>query len=473
MNERSKKFLEGPILTSLLTLAIPIVLANILQSLYQLTDAFWVGRLGGSAVAAVSVSFPVIFLMIAVGAGLAVAGSTLIAQYVGARNEKMVSHVASQTLLMVIITSVVLGAIGYVLAPTILHAIGVAPDVFDHALGYMRVSFVGLVFMFSFVMFQSIMRGIGQVTLPMFIVLGTVLLNLVLDPLFIFGWGPFSGHGVMGAAMATLVTQGLSALIGFAVLFKGKLGIQIRLPDFKPDFAFIKRAFFLGFPASIEQSARALGLVVMTALITSFGTLAIASYGVGSNILQFIIIPAMGVSMAVSTLVGQNIGAGNIERASSIAKLGAIISFVGLTLIGVITFIFAPHLIAFFVPGDDAVIALGTTFVRTMSLTFGFMGAQLALTGVFRASGNMIATMVIALVSQWGLQLPLAFILSRYTSLGVNGLWWAFPISNVIIAGIAIAWYAKGDWKKKRLTDDEQLVEAVSEEILVEEGIRK
>jgi Na+-driven multidrug efflux pump len=177
--------------------------------------------------------------------------------------------------------------------------------------------------------------------------------------------------------------------------------------------------------------------------------------------------------MAVSTLVGQNIGAGNIERASSIAKLGAIISFVGLTLIGVITFIFAPHLIAFFVPGDDAVIALGTTFVRTMSLTFGFMGAQLALTGVFRASGNMIATMVIALVSQWGLQLPLAFILSRYTSLGVNGLWWAFPISNVIIAGIAIAWYAKGDWKKKRLTDDEQLVEAVSEEILVEEGIRK
>src|SRR5690606_32669674 len=124
--------------------------------------------------AAVSVSFPVIFLMIAIGAGLAVAGSTLIAQYVGARNEKMVSHVASQTLLMVIFTSLVLGAIGYVLAPTILHAIGVAPDVFDHALGYMRVSFVGLVFMFSFVMFQSIMRGIGQVTLPMFIVLGTV-----------------------------------------------------------------------------------------------------------------------------------------------------------------------------------------------------------------------------------------------------------------------------------------------------------
>ena len=473
MNKQSQKLLEGPILISLLTLAVPIVLANILQSLYQLTDAFWVGRLGGSAVAAVSVSFPVIFLMIAIGGGFAVAGSILIAQYVGAKNEKMVSHVASQTLVMAIFISLALGAVGYLLAPTILHVIGVAPDVFDHALGYMRVSFIGLVFMFSFVMFQSIMRGIGQVILPMFIVLGTVLLNLILDPLFIFGWGPFAGYGVMGAAMATLVTQGISALIGFVILFRGKLGIQIRLLDLKPDFVFIKRAFLLGFPASVEQSARALGLVIMAALITGFGTLAIASYGVGSNILQFVIIPAMGISIAVSTLVGQNFGAGNIERASRIAKLGAIISFVGLSLAGLIVFIFTPHLIAFFVPGDAAVIALGTTFVRTMSLTFGFMGAQMALMGAFRGSGNMIVTMVFALISQWGLQLPLAFVLSRYTSLGVNGLWWAFPISNIIIASIVIVWYTKGGWKKKRLTENERLVETVSEEIIVEEGFMK
>jgi len=472
MNAPSSKLLEGPIFTSLITLAVPIVLANILQSLYQLTDAFWVGRLGGSAVAAVSVSFPIIFLMIAVGAGLAVAGSTLIAQYVGAKKEKMVNHVAAQTLLMVVITSVILGSIGYALASTILHAVGVAPDVFDYALRYMHVSFIGLVFMFSFVMFQSIMRGIGQVTLPMFIVLGTVLLNLVLDPLFIFGWGPFTGHGVMGAALATLVTQGLSALIGLTVLLKGKYGIHLKLSDFKPDFIFIKKAFFLGFPASIEQSARALGLVVMTFLITSFGTLAIASYGVGSNILQFIIIPAMGISMAVSTLVGQNIGAGNLKRATDIARLGSIISFVGLSAIGVLIFIFAPHLVAFFVPNDPDVIALGSTFVRTMSLTFGFMGVQLALTGVFRASGNMVATMVIALVSQWVLQLPIAYVLSKHTALGVNGLWWAFPVSNVIIAGITIAWYTKGDWKKKRLTGEEQLTEMISEEILVEEGVR-
>jgi len=471
-NRKSSQLLEGPILKSLVILSVPIVLANVLQAAYQLTDAFWVGRLGGAAVASVSVSFPIIFLSIAVGAGLAVAGSTLIAQYVGAKKVDMVNHVAAQTLLMVAITSVVLGAIGYFLTPTLLHLMGVAPDVYAHALGFMRVSFIGLVFTFGFAMFQSIMRGIGQVTMPMYIVLGTVLLNFILDPLLIFGYGSFSGHGVMGAALATLGTQGAAALIGLTILFKGKYQIHLKLLDFKPDFSFIKKAFLLGFPASIEQSARALGITIMTFLIASFGTLTVASYGVGSNILQFVLIPALGLSMSISVLVGQNIGAGNIKRASEIARLGAIISFIGLTIIGMIIFIFASPLIAFFVPNDAVIIATGATFVRIMSLTFGFMGIQLALSGVFRASGNMFVTMTIALISQWVLRFPLAYILSKYTSLGINGLWWSFPISNILTAIIAMAWYAKGSWKNKRLTEEEQFSGQVSKEILIEEGVR-
>ena len=471
MKLNKKESFKNPIFRSLIKLAWPIVFANILQSFYQLTDAFWVGRLGGSAVAAVSVSFPVIFLMISIGAGLAVAGSTLIAQYVGAKNEKMVNLVAAQTLLMVIIVSLLIGAIGYIFAPKILQTIGVAPDVFSHALGYIRVSFIGLVFMFSFVMFQSILRGIGQVTMPMYIVLGTVLLNLILDPFFIFGSGLFAGHGVMGAGIATLITQGISALIGLVILFRGNYGIHLHFFDFKPDFIFMKKIFLLGLPASIEQSARALGLVVMTFLITSFGTLAMASYGVGSNILQFVIIPGMGISLAVSTLAGQNIGAGNLDRATEIARLGAIISFTTLSVIGILSFVFAPYFVAFFVPNDDAIISLGTTFVRIMSLSFGFMGIQLALTGVFRASGNMVTTMIIAFVSQWVLLLPTAFILSKHTSLEVNGLWWAFPISNILISIITIALYLKGDWKKKNLLDKNPLVKVVTDEIIAEEGI--
>jgi putative MATE family efflux protein len=463
--------LEGPIIRSLITLAVPIVLANVLQSAYGIIDAFWVGRLGGAAVAAVSVSFPMIFLSISLGMGLAMAGSTLIAQYFGARNQAMVDHVAGQTLLMVVLVSLALGVIGFSLSPLLLKVMGVQPEVYAGALGFMRVSFAGLVFNFFFFMFQSIMRGVGEATLPVWIVLGTVILNFFLDPLFIFGRLGMPQMGVMGAATATLATQMLAAITGLVILFRGKYGIHLNWSDFKPDFGFIQRAFFLGFPASVEMSARALGLMVMTFLITSFGTLALAAYGVGSNVLQVVMIPAMGLSMSVATLVGQNIGAGNLTRAAQIGRLGAWIGFLALTTIGVLVFIFAPALVAFFVPRDPGVIAAGSVFLRTISLAWGFLGVQLALAGALRASGNMVIAMVLTLVSQWVLQFPIAYVLSKHTALGVRGLWWSLPIAQISIALITMGVYAKGDWKKKRLVDDEdKLAEKVSEEILSEEA---
>lgn len=468
---RSKAYLEGPILKSLLMLALPIIFANVLQSAYQLIDAFWVGRLGDAAIAAVSVSFPVIFLTIAIGSGLGIAGSILIAQYFGARNEQMVNHVAGQTMLMVVLTSAVLGAIGYMLTPHLLKLMGVAPDVYDGAKGFMHVAFIGLVFSFTFIMFQSVMRGIGEMKLPIMIVALTVAMNFVLDPLFIFGWGSVPAMGVMGAALATLGTQSIAALVGLAVLFGGKYGIHVSLKNFKPDLAFIRKAFFLGLPASIEMSARAFGLIIMTFLIASFGTLAIASYGVGSNMIQVAMIPAMGFSMAISTLVGQNIGAGNMARAEQIGRLGAVVSFCVLSVFGLIVFAFAPHFVAFFVPGEADVIKTGSTFLRTVSLAWGLLGVQFALSGVLRASGNMLTTMIITIVSQWVVLFPLAYILSQNTELGLNGVWWAFPISYLVIALTTIAIIAKGDWKKKRvITPTARLEKDVSDGIMTEES---
>ena len=170
------------------------MIANVLQAAYQLVDAFWVGRLGGSAVAAVSVCTPVIFLTMALGIGLAIAGSILIAQYFGAGNQKMVNHVAAQTLLMVLSVSVCLSTIGYLLSPYFIAALKVAPNVYDGALGFMRVSFIGLVFNFSFMVFQAVMRGVGRATLPVFIVLGTVILNFAADPAFLSSVGILSRH---------------------------------------------------------------------------------------------------------------------------------------------------------------------------------------------------------------------------------------------------------------------------------------
>ncbi len=267
----------------------------------------------------------------------------------------------------------------------------------------------------------------------------------------------------MGAALATVGTQSLAALVGLGVLLHGKHGIHLVWRDFIPDPSYIKRAFLLGFPASIEQSARALGLTVLTFLITSFGTRTVAAYGVGSTVLQVVMIPAMGLSMAIAALAGQNIGAGNIERAERIGKLGTLIGFWGLTFLGVIAFFFASQLVAFFVPSDPGVIAAGARYLRIMALSWGFLGAQFSMTGVLRASGNMVMTMMLTLVSQWALQFPLAYVLSMHTSLHQIGIWWAFPISNVLIAAITAGVYARGDWKHRRLveTPDQRLTEHV------------
>ena len=253
------------------------------------------------------------------------------------------------------------------------------------------------------------------------------------------------------------------------MLFSGRYGIHLVWRDFLPDPAYIKRAFLLGFPASIEQSARALGLTVLTFLITSFGTLTVAAYGVGSTILQVVMIPAMGLSMAISTLVGQNIGAGNIDRAARIGKLGSWMGFGILSALGIIAFFTAPQLVAFFVPGDPDVIAAGATYLRIMALSWGFLGAQFCLTGILRAAGNMVMTMMLTLVSQWVLQFPIAYVLSMHTSLHSEGIWWAFPISNVLISLITVAVFAKGDWKKKRLTaPDERIAAQVAIEVVDE-----
>jgi putative MATE family efflux protein len=463
------KLLEGPILRSLLTLAIPIVAANTLQSAYQLIDAFWVGRLGGAAVAAVSITFPVMFLMFAVGAGLSIAGSTLIAQFVGAGNQKMVGHVAGQTLVMVIASAVVLGVAGWFAAPALLRLMGVGPDVYAGALGFMRVSFIGLAFNFSFFVFNAIMRSIGRPNLPVFIVMGTVFLNFVLDPLLIFGWGPIPGHGVMGAALATLFTQAIAATIGIVVLRRGLHGIHVKMSDFLPDPPHIRRAFLLGLPASVDMSARALGIMVMTFLVASFGTTTLAAYGVGGNILQVVVIPGMGLSMAVSALAGQNIGAGNIARAASIGRLGAALGFGALTALGLIVFCFPTQLVSFFVPSDAEVVREGARFLRIMSLSWGFIGAQFALSGVFRASGNMVLNMMLTVVSLWVLQFPLAYVLSTHTSLGAEGIFWSTPTANIITALLTGCLYLHGGWRKKRILDDEEvLIGKVSEDILGE-----
>lgn len=470
MQQKPNKLTEGSILKSLISLALPVIFVNILQTAYQLTDTFWVGRLGTDAVAAVSISFPIIFFIISLGIGLGIAGTILVAQYAGMQDQETVNYTAAQTFLMVIIVSLFLGFLGYFLSPYMTALMTDDADVFGPADSYMKISFLGLVFMFTYMVFQSLLRGVGNVRTPIYVVLGTVLLNLVLDPLLIFGYGPIPAMGVTGAAISTVATQGVASVIGFALLAGGKYGLKIKLSDFKPDYPLIYKMFKIGFPSSIEQSTRALGLTVMTLLVTTFGTLTVAAYGIGTRVLMFVIIPAMGLSMATSTLVGQNIGAGKIDRAEKIAILSTKTAFIALTIVGAIVFIFAPQIVATFIPGEFATIESGALFLRIMALTFGFIGMQLTLNGVFVGSGNTIISMTLAIVSLWVLRFPLGYVLAKHTEMAEIGIWIAFPVSNIAAALATWVWFKSGTWKQKKLTEEMKQVEETRTETIIEEG---
>lgn len=456
--------LEWSIPKGLFAIALPVVLGNLLQSSYQFVDAYWIGRISEEAVSAVAVSGPIAFLIISLGMGFSMAGTILVAQYVGAKNKKMVDFVSAQTIFAVSVFSIFLSILGIFASESILSIMSVEQKVMELAVPYLQTTFAGLLFVFVFSMFQSLMRGVGEANLPTKIIAGTAITNLIIDPLFIMGWGPIPAFGPMGAALATLITQGIAACIGIYILLKWSRGIKIHFRDFKPDFAFIKKAFWLGFPSSLEMSARSLSFVFIMTLIAGFGTAATAAFGAGGNIFQLVMIPAIGFSVATSTMVGQNIGAKNLPRAEQIVKIASSISFLLLAFLGIFVYIFAENLALLFLhEGADAVVH-ATKFIEITAFCMAFIGVQFTITGVFRASGNMMLTLVLAILSGFVIQFPLAFILSHPMQMGIDGIWWSFLISTIIMVIIEILIYLKGDWKKCKITQEEFLEEKIIKE---------
>lgn len=440
--------LEGSVVKSLLKLSIPIVLTNILQSAYQLTDMFWVGRIGATAVAAVSLSFPIIFLLTSLGAGFSIAGTVLVAQYTGQRSFSKVNLVSGQAFFVMTVFSLFISIIGYYLTPAVINLMGEDREMNNLAIDYLQISLYGLFFTYSYVMFQSLFRGVGNVRAPLIIVIITITLNFILDPILITGWGPFPAYGVNGAAYATIITQGIAALLGIYLMTSGQSGLQLKWHHLRPVAQEINQIIKLGLPASAEQSTRALSMMLMMFIVASFGVTGTAAYGVGARVLSFVIIPSLGFSMATSTIVGQNIGASQNERARKSAFAACGIIFGTLTAIGVVLLLSAHQLMAIFIPNSPIVQAEGARFIQIISLTFGLIGVQQVVSGALRGGGSTLSAMLLAMTTLWVFRFPIAYVLSNHTTLEVEGVWWAFCFSN-ILAGI-LSWLVltRSDWVK-------------------------
>lgn len=454
---------DGPVTKNLFYLSLPIIMINLLQTAYNIADTFWLGQLSDVALASITFAFPLVFFLISLGIGLSVAGSVLVAQFEGKGNRKKVDFAASQTITFSLIASIILGAFGYFLIGDIVSLMGASPAAEAGATGYLQIISIGLFFMFGFFVFMSLMRGFGDTITPMIVMFGSVVLNIILDPFLIFGWSIFPAMGIEGAAVATIFSRGLAMLVGLWILFTGRKGVQINISQMYPDLSFFKKMLTIGIPASIEGTGRSVSVNLLVAVIgLTFAQTVVSGYGIAVRIFSLIFLPATAVGKGVETMTGQNLGAGNEERAEKAANAGAKYTFVILSAIGVITFVFAYPISSVFTKSPE-VAAVSAEFLRYVSFSFGFIGVLRSYTGSFRGAGATITAAIISVGALGGIRLPIAYLGSQ--SVGTIGVWLAFFASNTIGAIIAYLWYRRGTWKNKKLTEEKKEKGEVAEDV--------
>lgn len=452
---------DGSIPKSLFYLSLPIVITNLLQVGYNLADTFWLGRYSTDALAAISLGFPLVYLFISLGLGLTVAGSVLVAQYTGAEKTERAGYAASQTVMLTLLAGVGLGAVGYTIVGRLLQVFGAEQRVLTLAIDYMEVISLGLPFLFGFTVFIALMRGAGDTVTPMIVMLGTVIANVALDPLLIFGVGPFPELGVEGAAIATVIARGSAMVAGLWIMLRGAHGVQIRPRQMVPDLGYTKKLLRIGVPASIENTGRAISVNAVLVIVTLFSTSVVASFGVGIRVFSMVFMPAIAVDRGVEAMTGQNIGAGRQDRVVATNRFAAKASFLVLSALGILTFAFAPDIIRLF---DDspAVVTEGATFLRWIAPTFGFVGVLRAYSGGFRGAGKTLTAAAIAVVLFGFLRLPIAYVASQglvpldiwiFGSRTPSGIWFAFAVSGVIAAVTAAGWFELGNWRGAELME--------------------
>lgn len=472
--DRSVNVTDGALTKPLLLLSAPIVASQVLNVGYNLADTYWVGRLGPEAVAALSYAWPIVFLMVSVGGGLTVAGTVLVAQNKGAGSFAQSHHVAGQTLSFVTLVAAIFAAVGYALTPWLVSMIGATPGTDPHtfAVQYTRIIFLGIAFMFWFFIFDALSRGWGDTKTPLYLMVISVALNVVIDPFLIlgfsgnpvFGWvglpgleatlhslTGFDGYGVTGAAIATVFSRGTAAAVGLYLLFSGSVGLEPSLDDLRPDPATIRKILDIGAPTAAEQGLRGLGIAALTAIIALAGDDAVAAYGIVNRLSSLLFLPALGLARGTETVVGQNLGADQIGRAKrAVYVSGAVVVSIFAVVIS-LAYPFAESIVGFFLAAEGgestaSVVEIGAAYIAIAGPAYLFLGAfQIALGG-FRGSGSTTLAMVFSIQELWLYRIPIAYVLLAWVGMGVTGVWYAVAISYVLSALTTCGWFLRGTW---------------------------
>jgi len=435
----------------ILAFTIPMLIGNVFQQFYNIVDSIIIGRfLGNEALAAVGASFPLIFALISMIIGVATGTTIIIAQYYGAKNIEKVQQAVETMYLFIFAASVLLSIVGNLFSTDIFRLIDLPEEVIPEAVSYFNIYALGFVFFFGFQGTSAILRGLGDSKTPLYFLIVATLMNIVLDLLFVvvFGWG------IEGVAYATIISQAGAFFSIIIYLNRFHKVIRFNMLRLRFDKEIFVKSLKIGLPTGFQQTFVAVGMLALYKVVNMFGTSVIAAYSVAMRIDSFASLPAMNFSGALSSFVGQNIGANKPERVRkglfATLRMTTIISLS----VTVITVLFADYIMQIFTT-DQAVVEAGKEYLYIVSSFYILFSAMFVMNGLLRGAGDTLIPMFITLFALWVIRIPVSWVLAEH--FGPKGIWWGIPIAWAIGAVFSYLYYLTGRWKTKSVIKIEDI----------------
>lgn len=446
--KNQEQILRGSLWRAVLALAIPVIINSFLQTMYNLTDTYWLGKLGTEQLAAINLVSPVQSIIINFGSGITMAGSVLIAQYIGAGEKKNAKGMANQIFMCAMCFAAVCATLCFLFTPGIVGWLKADGETFSHAVMYLRVVVWDMPFLYMVNIFSAVHQSQGDTLTPMFLNLGGILLNMILDPTLIVA----CGMGVAGAALATLLAKMVPAGVAFFLLTRKGNGIELDRRYMRFEKEKLKLILKIGLPTAIGGSTMQLGFLLMSRNVFAYGNQAMAAYGIGNRVNGLITLPTNGIGSAVATIVGQNMGAGQKDRADRGYRISMGISIVMLIAGGMIlSRDFISRAVVSIFSDDGEVIAMAADFLSIMAFWCFTNGVYNSTIGLFNGTGHTEVTVAVEASRLWVFRFLTLWFCESILHMGVRSIWYSVVVSNGISSIVLLILYFTGIWKKSKI----------------------
>jgi putative MATE family efflux protein len=442
-------FTKGDLNRAILLLAIPMILEMCMESLFGIVDAFFVSRLGADAMATVGITESLLTLVFGVAIGLSMSTTAFVARRVGEHDSEGAANAAVQSIILGLLVSAVVASIGITHAAGLLHVMGSSPAVETNS-RYTQILLGGSAAIFLLFLINAIFRGAGDAALAMRTLWLANIINIILDPCLINGWGPFPRLGVLGAAIATTSGRSVGVVYQLWQLGSGKNRIAVRLNQVRFNPEVMWRLLKVSITGILQFLVATASWMALVRIVSFFGSASVAGYTIAVRLLIFTILPSWGFSNSAATLVGQNLGAGEPQRAQDAVYRTAWLNMIYMGTVSIL-FVLFPQVFINIFTDDAAVSGPAIACLRTFGLAYFSYAWGMVLTQAFNGAGDTITPTLINLLSFWVVQIPVAYLLAIHYSLGPSGAFWAVPIADLVFTITALIMFKRGTWKLQKI----------------------